>query len=204
MRRRVLRIVAPFVAGLVTVAVMALGAGAHDTDLTDRNDSRGRLDVRAVRLNHQGRPPFWTIVTFGEWGTAEMWDRGYLLILLDTRESPAADFYVLIRSVRVALEGTLWRARAVGPDTYVGSVPVRRLSRRSASATVGLSRLTFGEKRSFYRWWVQTLFTSDACPRTCHDRAPNKALVRQWRPGMSPSPSPSVSPSPSPSGSPSP
>ncbi len=194
-----LRAAAPFAATLVTVAVIAAAAGAHDTDVLDPNDTRGKLDVKQVRLAHQPGPPFWTILTFGEWRTAEMWDRGYLMVLLDTEGGMGAESYLLIRSVGRALEGSLWRARAYGPDSFLGSVPVRRLSRRSASVQVGLSRLTFGASRSFYRWWVETLYTSDTCRRTCHDVAPNGEPVRQWRPGMSPTPSP-----PSPTDSPSP
>lgn len=189
-----------FVAALATVSLMAFAAGAHDTDFTDPDDTRGKLDVKQVRLEHRSSPPFWTIVTFGEWRTAEIWDRGYLMVLLDTKGGMGAEFYLLIRSARTELEGSLWRVRGVGPDSYLGSATVRRLSRRSASVQVRLFRLTFGEGRAFYRWWVQTVFTSDLCRRTCQDRAPNGDSVLQWRPGMSPTPTPS----PSPSGSPSP
>lgn len=199
-RRRLLRIGAPLVAALATVALLSIVAGAHHTDLKDPNDTRGKLDVEQVKFRHQPGPPFWTIVTFSEWSTAAMWDRGYLMVFLDTKEGVPADYYLLIRSAGTALRGSLWRIRAVGQDSFLGPVTVRRLSRQSASVQVGLFRLTFGEKRTFYRWWVQTIFTSDTCPRTCHDRAPNKASIVQWRPGMSPTPSPS----PSPSGSPSP
>jgi hypothetical protein len=198
MRRRLLRVAAPAVAALLTVVLMALMAGAHHTDFADPNDTRGKLDVRSVRFAHRSGPPSWTIVTFAEWKIAEMWDRGFLMVLLDTKEGPAADHYLLVRSDRVDLKGSLWRVRSVGPDSLLGSVPVKRLSRQSATVQVGLFRLTFGEKRSFYRWWVQTLFTNDVCRRTCQDRAPNEEPALQWRPGMSPSPSPSSSASPSP------
>lgn len=199
-RSRVIRVAAPFAAALVTVGLIAAAVGAHDTDLMDPDDTHSKLDIRQVRLAHQPGPPFWTVVTFGEWRTAAMWDRGYIMVLLDTEGGVAAEYYLLIRSAGRVLEGSLWRARGFGPDSYRGSVPVRRLSRRSASVQVGLSRLTFGSSRLFYRWWVQTVYTSETCRRTCHDRAPNGEPVRQWRPGMSPTPSPS----PSQSGSPSP
>ena len=68
--RRLLSTLAPFGAALVTVALVTAIAGAHDTDLTDPNDTRGSLDVRQVRLSHKSGPPAWTIVTFGEWRTA--------------------------------------------------------------------------------------------------------------------------------------
>jgi hypothetical protein len=199
---RFLRAAAPFVAALVTVAMMAVVAGAHHTDLLDPDDTRGKLDVKQVRFAHSPGPPLWTVVTFPEWRTVEIWDRGYILVLLDTQAGPSAEYYLLVRSTGSSLVGSLWRARNFGPDTHLGSVPVKRPSSRSASVQVGLFRLTFGEKRSFYRWWIETLFTGNTCRRTCRDRAPDHDGVRQWRPGMSPTPSPS--PSPSPSGSPSP
>ena len=43
-------------------------------------------------------PPTWTIVTFGEWSTAGMWDRGYLMVLLDTQSGVGAEYYLLVRS----------------------------------------------------------------------------------------------------------
>jgi hypothetical protein len=195
---RFLRAAAPFAATLITVALMAVVAGAHDTDFLDPNDARGKLDVRQVRLAHAPGPPTWTIVTFAEWSSAEMWDRGYILVLLDTQGGGGAEYYLLVRSAGASLQGSLWRAHAYGPDSFLGSVPARRPSRHAASIQVGLSRLTFGASRSFYRWWVETVYTSDLCRRTCHDRAPNQEPVKQWRPGMSPTPPPTSS---SPSGS---
>lgn len=196
--RRLLSALAPFGAALITVALVTAIAGAHDTDLTDPNDTRGSLDVRQVRLAHKSGPHAWTIVTFGRWRTGKIWDRGYLMVLLDTQGKEDAEFYLLVRSAGSGLLGSLWRVRNVGPDSFLGSVPVQRFSRLSATVRVGLSRLTFGAHRLFYRWWVQTLFTGEICKRTCQDRAPNRDPVVQWRPGMSPTPSPSPSESASP------
>ena len=196
MRRRVVLTTVPFAAALVTVALVAVVAGAHDTDLTDPDDTRGKLDVREVRLDHQPLPPKWTVATFGVWTTAQIWDSGYLMVLLDTQGGVPAEYYLLVRSAGTQLQGSLWRTHATGPDSLLGSVPVERSSRRNATVQVGLSRLTFGASRSFYRWWVQTIFTGDLCPRTCHDIAPDGEPVLQWRPGMSPTPSPSGSASP--------
>jgi hypothetical protein len=202
---RFIRVVAPFAAALVTIVLMTVVAGAHHTDLQDPDDARGKLDVKQVRLAHAPGPPTWTIVTFGEWTIPRMWDRGYLMVLLDTQNGVGPEYYLLVRSTGTALQGSLWRARSYGPDSYLGSVPTRRPSRLSASVQVSLKRLTFGARRSFYRWWVQTVYTSRVCPRTCHDRAPNRGTVLQWRPGMSPTPSPpSPSPSETPTDSPSP
>jgi hypothetical protein len=201
--RRRLRIAASFVAAITTALLAAFVAGAHDTDFNDPNDTRGKLDVRQVKLAHDSGAPRWTVVTFAEWGAFEMWDRGYVEVLLDTRRKKPPEYYVLVRSSRSELQGTLWRLHAVGPDSHLGSVPVTRPSRRSVSVQLGLWRLEFGENRDFYRWQVHTVFTSDVCRRTCHDDAPNLNPVLQWRPGRSPTPSVSPSPSSSPSSSPS-
>lgn len=201
-RTRLLRAAAPFAAALVTVALMTVVAGAHDTDFMDPDDARGKLDVRQVRLAHVSGPPTWTITTFGDWTTKEMWDKGYVMVLLDTKGGVAAEYYLLVRSTGKSLRGSLWRAHVTGPDSSLGLVPVVRPSRRAVSVQVGLKRLTFGASRSAYRWWAQTVYTGPTCARTCQDRAPNRRTVLQWRPGMSPTPS--VTPSPSPSGSPSP
>lgn len=200
--RRWFRVSASFAAAVATALLAALVAGAHDTDFRDPNDARGKLDVREVRLAHEEGAPKWAMVTFARWGALEMWDRGYLEVLLDTRREEDPEYYVLVRSNRSELQGTLWRIQPVGPDSYLGGVPVTRPSRRSVTVQVGLWRLTFGDRRDFYRWRVHTVFTSDVCRRTCHDFAPNGTSVLQWRPGRSPSPS--VTPSPSPSPSPSP
>jgi hypothetical protein len=190
------RALAPVVAAIVTVGLVSLAASAHDTDFNDPNDTPGRLDVSRVRLAHQPGPPRWSVIMFRGWTIREIWDRGYVMVLLDTRFSPATDFYLLVRSTGNALQGTLWEARSVGPDTFLGTVPVGKPSPRSVSVQVGLWKLTFGPSRRLYRWRVQTLFTSEACPRTCQDRAPNAGPVVQWRAGMSPTPSPSPSEAP--------
>jgi hypothetical protein len=196
--RRWGRVAAPFVVAVVTIVAIALSAGAHDTDLRDPNDTRGKLDVREVLLGHEPGPPRWTVITFARWSIPEMWDRGYVEVLLDTKGDDRAEYYILVRSNRKKLEGTLWRLVAVGPDPYLGAVAVDRRSLKSVTVEVGLWRLTFGGQRDFYRWWIHTVYTSEICRRTCHDRAPNRNAVLQWRPGMSPSPSESPTESPSP------
>jgi hypothetical protein len=175
---------------MVTVVLVAAIAGAHDTDFDDPNDTAGKLDVSQVRLGHEG-PAFWTIVTFARWSINELWDAGYLMVLLDTSNSADPEYYVLIRSDGNALLGSLWRIQSTGPDSYLGTAPVTRQSGRSASVRLRLRRLTFGPHRDYYRWWVITTYTADVCVRTCVDRAPNGDRMRvQWLPTPSPSPSP--------------
>ena len=196
------RVLAPFVVAIATVGLMSIVAGAHDTDFDDPNDARGLLDVSEVRLAHQPGPPRWSVVTFPRWTIRQIWDRGYVMVLIDTRDGQGPDFYLLVRSTGTVLEGTLWQIRSTGPDSYLGTVPVSKPGARSVTVEVGLRRLAFGPTRRFYRWSVQTVFTSATCTNTCQDRAPNPGPVLQWRPGMSPTPT--STPSPSPSGAPAP
>ena len=58
------RALAPLVAALVTVGLVSLVAGAHDTDFNDPNDTRGKLDVSRVRLGHELGPPRWSVIMF--------------------------------------------------------------------------------------------------------------------------------------------
>lgn len=195
---RWIRVVAPLVAAALTVALVAVTAGANHRDATDPNDTRGKLDVRLVRMGHRFGTSSWTVVTFGEWSTASIWDSGYIFVMLDTQGKKAPEHYLLVRSVGSSLVGSLWRLRAVGPDSYLGTVPVSRPSLKRAYVQVRLGRLSFDKGRRFYRWWAETLFTSDVCRRVCIDRAPRDPVL-QWRPGMSPTPTPSPSVSSSPS-----
>jgi hypothetical protein len=195
-------VASPFAAAAATVVAMSLVAGAHDTDLTDPNDARGKLDIRQVRLAHETRTQRWTIVTASKWRNLEMWDRGYVEVLLDTRRKDLADYSLLVRADRREIRASLWRLHRVGPDSFLGPVVVDRPSLRSVSVQVGLRKLVIGERRDFYRWWIHTVVTSKACPRTCHDVAPNGDPVVQWLPGRSPTPS--VTPTPTPTSTPSP
>lgn len=182
------RIMAPFAAALVVVGGLTLVVRAHHNDVTDPNDTRGLLDVRTVALAHEGRAPTWTVTTFRRWTAREVWDKAYVEVLIDTIRRSDPDYYVLVRSIRTQLQGSLWRNRAGGPDSYLGPVEVRRPSRRSVRFTLKLWRLDFGRNRDFYRWSVHTAFTSTRCRRSCHDTAPNGQPPRQWLPGRSPTP----------------
>ena len=196
MSARVWRTIGSFALALVTAGLAAIVASAHHTDLTDPNDTRGKLDIEEVHLAHDVRPPVWTVVTYARWGIHQMWDRGYVELILDTRRDERPEYYVLVRADVWTLEGTLWRIRPKGRDVDLGAVPVKRRSLDSLSVEVGMWRLEFGDRRTSYRWRVHTMFTGDVCPRSCHDFAPDvdAEAVIQWRPGMSPTPT--VSPSP--------
>ena len=154
----------------------------------DPNDTAGRLDVHEVRHRQlSGDPPAWTVITFGEWSVRSIWDRGYVLLLLDTRRSPESDYYVLVRADRDRLVGKMWRDRRDARDRRLFAVAVHKRGGRGVEIRVPLRRLSIGAERTVYRWSVITLFTGGPCDRPCVDPAPDATMVEQPLPTASPS-----------------
>jgi hypothetical protein len=183
------------VVALCTLLAVAAGAAlpvvaARILAVEDPNDTDGLLDVHEVRFRDpSGEPPSWTVITFNDWTARTLWDRGYVLVSLDTRSSPASDYYALVLADRRGLRASLWRDRDGAPDRRLFSVPVRKRGDRGVEVGVPLRRLDIGPHRALYRWSVTTLFIGGACHRTCVDAAPDDSMIEQ------PLPSPSASPS---------
>lgn len=171
-------------------------AGAFHTDRDDGNDTKGILDVSRVRLDHRRSPHVARVITFRTWSPARIWDRGYLVVFLDTRYGEDPEHFVLVRSIGRRLHASLHRARANGPDPVLASVKVRRPSGRSVAVNLPFIKMLVGPSRTEYRWWVYTLLSEGVCPKVCIDRVPNRGSIEQPLPGVTPSPSPSPSPSP--------
>jgi len=167
------------VAGGVMVVGLALPASAHHTDLRDPNDVRGKLDIREVQLAHREAPPVWTVVTFQKWRIREMWDRGYVLVFLDTMGTADPDYFALVRSDGERMRATLYRDRRKAADVAVRKLRTWRRGGRSVSVAVPLRFLEFGPHRTSHLWWAQTLKSGPACRRICIDRAPDDGAVEQ-------------------------
>jgi hypothetical protein len=151
--------------------------------ITDPNDTAGLLDVHEVRLQDlDGTRPSWTVITINDWTARSLWDRGYVLVNLDTIGTPDPDYYVMVRSDRDRLVGSVWRRRVDAPDLRLFPAAVRRRGHNGVEVWVRLARLTIGVHRTVYRWSVTTLFTGGACHRTCVDRAPDATMVEQPTP----------------------
>ena len=188
------------VAGIVAVVLALAVAGfavAVNQRLTDPDDTVGVLDIRQVRFAQPtGESPAWSVITAAAWKVGALWDRGYVFVQLDTKWSEAADYFALISSDGRTLRGELFRVtRKDGKrDAAIASLTVWRKANDSISLKIPLKLMTFGPNRGDYRWWVVTSLTSDRCPGTCIDRAPDEGTVQQWLPGMSPTPTPTPTP----------
>jgi hypothetical protein len=189
-----MRPVTPFLAaGLaVLVALVAIASPRFHTDMNDPDDAKGPLDVRRIRLDHEGRTEI-TAITFSDWTAKSMWDRGNAYVLLDTVGREPADYFIVVRSTGTTLQASLWRDRRAKRDAFLRNVKVRRKTLNSLTVRVPVKSLEFGRQRDVYYWWVVTSFTGSICRRTCLDRAPNSGTVEQWRPGHSPTPTTTTS-----------
>jgi hypothetical protein len=171
------------VAGLALPVLAALVVAVDDPA-----DTRGRLDVHEVRFDDTSDAlPAWTVITFDEWTVRQIWDRGNVLLHLDTIASPDPDYFVLVRADRNRVVATLWRDRET--DRKLFSVPVSKRGSRGVEVEVPLRKLTIGAGRTLYRWYVTTLFTGGHCHQPCIDEAPDATMVEQPLPSASPSPS---------------
>jgi len=184
------RLVAPPLV-LILVALPVLLALASHRDVRDDNDVKGRLDLRKVST--YGRPRVWHLETYDGWTSRRIWDRGYLLVHLDTLAGERFDYYALVSSNGKGMESALFRDRARKADYRIATLRAWRSSRRGVKVKLPLGKIQIAEGRSFFRWQIRTLFTGRGCRRSCIDLAPIAPVKEPLGPKPSPTPSPSSS-----------
>jgi hypothetical protein len=157
------------------VCVSDPGMSCHPKNPPDPNDAGGILDVKRVRIDAGDRWS-WRVVTRGKWSLRRMWDDGYVIIWLDTRNNRNPDFYLLGRSAGGRMRGTLFRDRT-GRDVRIGGVKVTHPGRRVARFLFDLDRIAVDSDRDYIRWSAQTILVNAACSRSCFDRVTNEGAV---------------------------
>jgi len=191
-------------AAFAVAIAFAVPASANHTRQTDPNDADGRFDLETVRFDHDSPPPRWTFVTFATWTLAQVWDRGYLLVELDTLGDEEADYVAVIRSDGRDLDARLFRLRADGRQVEVDTLATGKDGGRLAWVEVALRKLTFGRTRTSYFWAALSSYTGSACPHNCLDRVPDEGMVEQPLPGITPTPTPTPTPTLTPTPTPTP
>ena len=188
MSARVLGAVTLLIVGaLLWLAVPAL---AHHTDQTDPDDTPGAMDLEKVAFDHDGRPT-WRFVAFADWTIRQMWDRGYLMVQLDTKGGPAVDYLVVVRSVGTELEANLFRVRSNGREVRIDRLKTEKAGSRAAWVSMNLSKVVIGSRRTSYLWSAMSSFIGPACRQTCFDTVPDTGMIEQT---LSASPAPTPSP----------
>lgn len=168
-------------ASALALALLSVPATAHHVALSDPNDARGPLDVKAVRVD--GTPPEWTIRTWAWWQTNDIRDRGYFLVYFDTFGSPRFDYYVLAGSTGSSMYANLYRDFAEQGDVIVDySLRVSRRDGRSVTIQIPLAKMRHPERRLHYVWKVKTLLTGNACRNVCLDGAPEGGGITEPHP----------------------
>ncbi|MGH2731330.1 MAG: hypothetical protein ACRDJI_12075 [Actinomycetota bacterium] len=182
---------------IATCALAPLLARAEHIDVVDPADTKGPLDVVRVEVEGIDQPEF-SVFTEPRWNAQDIHDKGYVLLYFDTFRSERFDYFALVRSTGRGLDGLLWRDRVRKPDQVVAPLRVTRTSDDSLTVRVPLVFMKTDATRLHYTWYVQTLMTSNRCPRVCFDLAPDEGAVLEPRPGVTPTPTPSASATPSP------
>lgn len=169
------------VVALAALAVLCAStpALAEHADQTDPNDVRGLLDLEEVRFRHERGPYVWVFKTYGAWKTKRIWDTGFLVVQLDTIGSTATDFLVVLRSVGKEVQGELFRRRRDGTEVHRRTLDGWRAGSKGGAVQVPRRWLTFGPKRTVFRWSANSLFTGDRCRSTCIDAVPDEGTVEQ-------------------------
>jgi len=172
---------------VVTLILFALPVLADHTDQVDPHDTRGKLDLEEVALDHVGAPT-WRISTFSRWTVRSIWDLGTFIVRLDTRGDTAADYVAVVRSDGRRLVAALFRLRRDGREIEVTALTTAKGSASAATVRVPLREVSIGPNRTSYFWSVLSSFTGRFCTRTCLDAVPDEGMIEQPLPGVTPSP----------------
>ena len=139
------------VAALSLAILAAAPALANHTTQQDPRDVHGRLDVAEIRFDHS--PGLrWELLTYRGWKLDQLWDRGYLLVRLDTRGDDDSDYLAMVRSDGEDLVAELYRVRKDGAQVSAGSLETRKQSQRLAWVEVPLNAISIGKGRTSYFW----------------------------------------------------
>ena len=157
------------------VCIHGQGTSCHPKNPPDPNDAGGILDVRRVKIATGDRWS-WRFTTRGRWSLRRLWDDGYLIVYLDTRENERSDFYLLGRSTGRRMRGALFRD-GTGRDARIGGVKVRHPSRHAARFLFDLDRIAVEPGRDFVRWSAQTILINGECAKGCLDRVTNEGAL---------------------------
>jgi hypothetical protein len=157
------------------VCVSGTRVSCFPEDPPDPDDVGGILDVKRVDVG-AGNVWVWNVISRGEWSFRRLWDDGYLVVYLDTRESEKSDFYLLGRSTGDRMRGILFRDDP-GRDPRIGGVEVRHPDRRTARFLFDLGRIGVEPGRDYIRWSAQTILVNGVCSRACFDGVTNEGAL---------------------------
>jgi hypothetical protein len=165
---------------------LVVPAHADKRIVRDRNDVRGRLDIKLAVAGHvsasEGRARLirHRLTTFRPWAKGVLEDgSSYVELLIDADDDPATDVQVTIDVRRGELSARIWD---LDRNESLGKGRVWRDDRRSVTAAFP-KRIVGG---GTYRWYADTSYhredsrhcgTASDAVGICSDRIPNRGLV---------------------------
>jgi len=174
--------------------LMPLLASARHAVVPDPDDTRGLLDIKRAEMLPGS--PQWRVKTWLRWNEAELWDRGYALVYIDTFASDRSDYYALVRSNGRRLVASLYRDRQQKRDFRIRSIRARHPRGNILTVAVPMEKLRRRDSRIF-RWYTLTMLSGRRCKTFCFDRAPDTGAIAEPGPGPTPTlptPAPTVTP----------
>jgi hypothetical protein len=163
--KRPLRLILP--AALVASALMLVPspAGAHTFEKSDKNDTKGLLDLESISVTHDDGNLVYSLKTFKSWHPIWLSGQSYFLVAIDKNQDGTFDRCAFI----------IWYAGdLVGPLTNCGShfIEYVPLSKSGRTATITIDEGIVG---GTHDWAAFTFYAEKKpCLHGCLDSVPNK------------------------------
>lgn len=142
----------------------------------DANDSRSRLDVRAVRIDVFNETVHATVQMHDQWSSSLLQKpSNNIYIDFDPQRDGESDYYAWIYASETGRLIASVEQYTTGESQTVGFGQVRRLNRRTVRVSFNHNLLQgLGETLG---WSGSTRFRNrTACPRSCWDYTPNRGM----------------------------
>jgi hypothetical protein len=158
-------------------ALVPSSAGAHTLTRTDGNDTKGSLDMAAVRSTHTKSSATFRITTHGAFTNGHInGENGFFEVDIDTNGDRKLDFIAGILFAAGKMRGVLLRANG---SLVTRSLAAKRVSSKAVQVTVPFKKI--GKPKSF-DFAVFSFFAGSPCSenKPCIDSIPNRfPLLRQ-------------------------
>jgi hypothetical protein len=159
------------------LSLLPASAGGHTLTRTDGNDTKGPLDMAAVRSTHTKSSATFRITTHGSFTNSHInGENGIFEVDIDTNGDRKVDFIAFILYAAGKMRGVLLRGNG---NLVTRSLAAKRVSSKAVQVTVPFSKI--GKPKSF-DFAVFSFFVGSPCSenKPCVDSIPNRfPLLRQ-------------------------
>lgn len=148
------------------VALTPSPAAAHTFARLDRNDSRGRLDLKSVKVEHKKDDLVYTFTTYESWRANAYLRNSFFLIAIDHAQDGTPDRCAFITYYSGGLKGLFTNCR----KRSFGALKVSKPSGTRA-------RLILPNESESHQWLGATYWKGEGCKTGCWDYTPNRSWL---------------------------